>query len=193
MDVRKNDLTNTADREIVITRTFDAPRELVWKAWTNPKHLVNWWGPNGFTATIEKMDVRVGGVWKHVMHGPEGTDYPNSSVFKEIVKPERIVYSHGGGKEGGPGAHFVAIWTFEDLGEQTRLTIRGVFDSPADRDFVVKEYGAIEGGKQTLQRLADYLPKMSASKADLVITRIFDAPRALVWKAWTDPKQVAQW
>jgi uncharacterized protein YndB with AHSA1/START domain len=193
MDARKNDLTNTADREIVITRVFDAPCELVWEAMVNPKHVVHWWGPNGFTATIEKMDVRVGGVWKHVMHGPEGTDYPNSSVFKEIVKPERIVYSHGGGKEGGPGAHFVAIWTFEDLGEQTRLTIRGVFDSPADRDFVVKEYGAIEGGKQTLQRLADYLPKMSASKADLVITRIFDAPRALVWKAWTDPKQVAQW
>jgi uncharacterized protein YndB with AHSA1/START domain len=193
MDARKNDLTNTADREIVITRVFDAPCELVWEAMVNPEHVVHWWGPNGFTTTIEKMDLRVGGVWKHIMHGPDGTDYPNSSVFKEIVKPERIVYSHGGGKEGGPGAHFVAIWTFEDLGEQTRLTMRGVFDSPADRDFVVKEYGAIEGGKQTLQRLADYLPKISASKADLVITRIFDAPRALVWKAWTDPKQIEQW
>ena len=161
MDARSNPVAQTADREIVLTRTFDAPRELVWEAWTNPKHVVNWWGPRGFTTTIEKMDVRPGGVWKHVMHGPDGTDYPNSSVFKEVVKPERLVFSHGGGKQGGPGAHFVATWTFEALaGNKTKVTARMVFDSPTDRDFVVKEYGAIEGGKQTLERLADYLSKM---------------------------------
>ena len=126
----------------------------------NPKHVVNWWGPRGFTTTIEKMDVRPGGVWKHVMHGPDGTDYPNSSVFKEVVKPERIVYSHGGGKKGEPGAHFMATWTFEAMGDKTRVTMRGVFDTAADRDRVVKEYGAIEGGKQTLERFAEYLIKM---------------------------------
>jgi uncharacterized protein YndB with AHSA1/START domain len=82
MDARTNNAaTSTADREILITRTFDAPRELVWEAWTNPKHVTHWWGPNGFTTTIEKMDVRVGGVWKHVMHGPDGTDYPNIKYF----------------------------------------------------------------------------------------------------------------
>ena len=151
--------TNISDREIIISRIFGAPRELVWEAWTNPEHVVQWWGPNGFTTTIEKMDFRVGGVWKHVMHGPDGTDYPNISVFKEIVKPERIVYSHGGGKQGGPGVHFLSTWTFEALGNQTRLTMHGVFDSPADRDLVVKEYGAIEGGKQTLARLAEFLAK----------------------------------
>ena len=93
-------------------------------------------GPRGFTTTIEKMDVRLGGVWKHVMHGPDGTDYPNSSIFKEVVKPERIMFSHGGGKKGGPGAHFTATWTFEALGDKTRVTIRMVFDSAADRDLV---------------------------------------------------------
>ena len=155
-------IADTADREIVISRTFEAPRELVWEAMANPQHVVNWWGPNGFTTTIEKMDFRVGGVWKHVMHGPDGTDYPNSSVFEEIVKPERIVYSHGGGKAGGPAAHFTATWTFEALGKQTRLTMRSVFDTAADRDLVVKEYGAIEGGKQTLARLDAYLAKMPA-------------------------------
>src|SRR5512147_587972 len=139
---RSSPVAETVDREIVITRTFDAPRELVWQAWTDPGHVVNWWGPQGFTTTIEKMDVRPGGVWKHVMHGPDGTDYPNSSVFKEIVKPERIVYSHGGGKRGGRGAHFIATWTFEELGDKTRVTIRMIFDSPGDRDFVVKEYNA---------------------------------------------------
>jgi len=163
MDARTSSpVLETADREIVISCVFDAPRELVWEAWTNPKHVVNWWGPNGFTTTNEKMEVRPGGVWKHVMRGPDGTDYPNSSVFKEVVKPERIVYSHGGGKAGGPGVHFTATWTFEALaGNKTRLTIRQVFDSAADRALIVKEYGAIEGGQQTLGRLAEYLTKMS--------------------------------
>ena len=161
MDARKNSpVAETADREIILTRVFDAPRELVWEAWTDPKHVVNWWGPRGFTTTIEKMDVRPGGVWKHVMHGPDGTDYPNSSVFKEVVKPERIVYSHGGGKKGGPGVHFVATWTFEALGDKTKVTMHAIFPSAADRDFVVKEYGAIEGGKQTLERFAEYLVNM---------------------------------
>lgn len=194
MDARRNsDAASTADREIVITRTFDAPRELVWEAMTNPEHVVNWWGPNGFSTIIEKMDVKVGGVWKHVMHGPDGTDYPNKSVFTEIVKPERIKYSHGGSKKGGPAVQFEATWTFEAVGKQTRVTLHQLFPTAADRDMIVKTYGAIEGGKQTLSRLAGYLPNMEAKKADLVITRILAAPRDLVWKAWTDPKQVAQW
>jgi uncharacterized protein YndB with AHSA1/START domain len=155
--------TNPApDREIVINRVVDAPRELVWRAMTNPKHVVQWWGPRGFTTTIEKMDVRPGGVWKHVMQGPDGTDYPNKSIFTEIVKPYRICFSHGGGKKGGPGANFDATWSFDALETgQTRVTIRMVFPSAMARDKVVKEYGAIEGGKQTLERLSEHLPKMS--------------------------------
>jgi len=157
----KKDATSTADREIVITRIFDAPRELVWEAMTNPKHVVNWWGPNGFSTTVEEMDVRPGGIWKLVMHGPDGTDYPNKSIFTEIVKPARISYSHGGGKKGGPGAQFEATWTFDIVeADKTQVTIRMVFPSTAARDMIVKEYGAIEGGKQTLARLAEYLTKM---------------------------------
>jgi uncharacterized protein YndB with AHSA1/START domain len=154
--------------------------------------VVNWWGPNGFSTTIEKMDFRVGGVWKHVMHGPDGTDYPNKSVFTEIVRPERIRYSHGGGTKGKPGVQFEAAWTFDVVGKQTKVTLHQLFPTAADRDMVVKTYGAIEGGKQTLARLADYLPNMASPKADLVLTRILAAPRAVVWKAWTDPKQIAQ-
>lgn len=159
MDPIKNSSESPiAEREILITRIVDAPRELVWEVWTDPEHVVKWWGPNGFTTTIEKMDVRSGGVWKHIMHGPDGVDYPNSSVFKEVVKPERIVFAHGGGKEGGPGVHFESTWTFDAVdGDKTRVTIRMVFPSAADRERVVTEYGAIEGGKQTLERLAAYL------------------------------------
>ena len=76
-----------ASREIVATRTFDAPRDLVFKMWTDPKHIAQWWGPKGFTTTIYEMDVKPGGVWRFVMHGPVGVDYQNKVVYLEIVKP----------------------------------------------------------------------------------------------------------
>jgi uncharacterized protein YndB with AHSA1/START domain len=145
-----------SDREIVLSRVFNAPRELVWKVWTEPEHVAKWWGPRGFSTTIHEMDVRPGGVWRHTMHGPDGVDYPNKSVFIEVVKPERIVFSHGGGKKGA-GTWFRATWTFEAQGDQTKVTIRMVFPTVAEREHVIKEYGAIEGGKQTLARLSEYL------------------------------------
>lgn len=180
--------TAAADREIVMSRLFDAPREVVWDAFTDPKQVVEWWGPNGFTTTIHEMDVRPGGRWRHTMHGPDGTNYPNASVFKEVVKPERIVYGHGGGKEGGPGVSFEATWTFEAQGDKTLLTGRMVFPTAAAREFVVKEHGAIEGGKQTLARLDQYL-----DKAPVVVERTFNAPANLVWNALTDFDQMKQW
>src|ERR1700752_5075895 len=109
--------TNTADREIVLSRLLNAPRELVFAVWTDPKHIAEWWGPNGFTNTIHEMEVKPGGVWLLTMHGPDGTDYPNKIVYEEIVKPEKLVYSHGSGMEGDPGFH-VTI-TFEAQGEKT--------------------------------------------------------------------------
>lgn len=161
----KNDPdSDTSDREIVLFRIFDAPRELVWRAMSDPQHVVNWWGPRGFSTTTEQFDFRVGGVWKHTMHGPDGTNYPNKSMFKEIVPHERVVYSHGGGRENGPGVSFVATWTFEDAGlGKTKLTVRQRFSSPDQRDFVAKEFGAIEGGKQTLERLAEHLQKIAGA------------------------------
>ena len=156
----RGEIADTSDREIVITRILDAPRELVWEAISNPQHVGHWWGPDGFTDTLEKMDFRVGGVWKHVMHGPDGTDYPNKSTFTGIVKPERIEYSHGSGKKGEPAEQFKATWTFEALGKQTKVTMRALFPTTEARDTTVKNYNAIEGGKQTLARLAGYLPEM---------------------------------
>lgn len=151
------------DREIVITRVFDAPRELVWDAWTDPKQIVQWWGPRGFTTTIDEMDVRAGGNWKQTMHGPDGTDYPNQSTFIEVAKPEKIVYSLQGGEKGGRSIQFEATWTFEALGDQTRLTMRMVFPSAEVREFTVKVHGAIEGGNQTLDRLQEHLAKVAAA------------------------------
>ncbi len=201
MSATKNKLDDTTgDREILISRVFDAPRELVWQAWTDPRHVVHWWGPRGFTTTIEEMDVRPGGEWKHVMRGPDGVNYPNYSVFTEVVKPERIVYSHGGHREGGPEISFVSTWTFDVVAPgKTRLTIRMVFPTADARNLVVKEFGALEGAKQTLARLAEHLaataPSTTAENTarDFVISRTFAAPRELVWKAWTEPKHMAQW
>jgi uncharacterized protein YndB with AHSA1/START domain len=187
-------ISPTADRELVITRIFDAPRELAWQAMTDPAHVVQWWGPRGFTTTIQVMDVRPGGVWTHVMHGPDGTDYPNHSVFQEVVYPERIVYAHGGHGPGGPEADFIATWTFEAIEDnKTRVTMRGVFPSAEARDAVVREYNALEGGKQTLERLAEHLPAMGVAARYIVIERVLDAPPALVFQCWTDPVHMARW
>src|ERR1044071_1331635 len=112
MPVRNAGSTDTKERELVISRLFDAPREMVWAAWTDPKQVVKWWGPNGFTTTIHEMDVRPGGVMRHTMHGPDGTDYPNKSTFLEVKPPELLRYSHGGGKKGERGVAFEATWTF---------------------------------------------------------------------------------
>ena len=184
----------TEDREIVISRVLDAPRELVWQAMTNPRHLVAWWGPNGFTTTVQQMDVWPNGVWTLVMHGPNGVDYPNHSVFQEVVFPERLVFAHGGRGPGGPEAEFIGTWTFEAFeAGKTRVTIRMVFPSAAARDAVVREYGAIEGAEQTLERLAAHLPKMGFTAREIVLERLVDAPAAVVFRCWTDPTQMARW
>jgi len=153
----KNSLDLDSDpRTMIGTRVFDAPRELVWQVWTDPKHLAQWWGPDGFTTTTSAYDARPGGIWRFVMHGPDGRDYQNRITFDEIVKPERIVYHHGGGDDVEP-VQFKVTVTFEDVGGKTKLTMRGVFPSAAERDRVIKEYGADKGMEQTLARLDVYL------------------------------------
>jgi len=149
---------DTADREIVITRLINAPRELVFKVWTDQEHLEKWWGPNGFTTTTSEFDFRPGGVWFHTMHGPDGTDYPNEVYYEEIVPPERITYVHGGGDAPGvDDAQFHATITFEDEDGKTRLTMKSLFKTAKQRNHVVEKYGAIEGGKQHLANLEEYV------------------------------------
>lgn len=175
-----------AARSIVVTRVFDAPRTLVFDAFTDSRHVGRWWGPRGFSLTTESMDVRPGGVWLFVMHGPDGVDYPNKITYLEILKPERLVYDHG--DAGAPG-YFQTTVTFAEQGDQTKLTMRMLFESDAEREKVVKTYNAIEGANQTLDRLGEQLTKMQ----ELITTRIFDAPRDVVFRAWTDPERLKRW
>jgi uncharacterized protein YndB with AHSA1/START domain len=181
-----------AARSLVVSREFVAPRELVWDAFADPSQVAQWWGPRGFSTKIEEMDFRVGGAWRQVMHGPDGTNYPNKSIFKEIAKPARVVYSHAGGREKGPGASFLSTWSFDDLGaSRTRVTIHMMFSSVADREFVVKEFRAEEGGRQTLERLSEHLARTRC--APFVISREFAASRERVWRAWTERERLVQW
>lgn len=143
---------DTSDREIVTTRLINAPRARVWKAFVDPQQVVQWWGPNGFTTTTESMDVKPGGIWKYMMHGPDGRDYPNKIIYDEVVEPEKLVYRHS--DDGGNiDVSFHSTITFEEQDGKTLVTMRGVFESAAERERVDKEYGAVEGAKQTLGRL----------------------------------------
>jgi len=156
--VRTNPSSPTADRELVFTRLLDAPRELVFDAFTRPEHVKQWWGPNGFTNTIHEMDVRPGGRWRHVMHGPDGRDYENDIVFVEVKRPERLAFKHIPGKE--PVSHETTI-DFADKGGRTEVTMRLVFTTASARAKVVTDYRVDEGGRQTLERLAAFLAEAS--------------------------------
>ncbi len=146
-------------RVIAGIRECDAPCELVFSAWTDAKHLAQWWGPDGFTTTTSRFEFRSGGVWRFVMHGPDGRDYQNRVTFDEIVPPERIVYRHGGGEDVEP-VQFKTTVIFEDLGGRTRIVWRHEFPTAAERDRVIKDFGADKGLAQTMARLADYVAKV---------------------------------
>lgn len=155
--------SDTADREIVVERTFDAPRERVWEAWVDPKQVDLWWGPRGFVTTTHEMEVRPGGVRRMTMRGPDGAEYANKSVYKEVVRPERLVYAHSGGDEEGTGVSFVATVTFEDVGGgKTRVVMRSVFPTARMREMVVREFNAIDGARQTLERLGEHVAGRAA-------------------------------
>ena len=152
-------------RSIIGTRVLDAPRALVFSVWTDPKHLAQWWGPNGFTTTTHAFDFRPGGVWRFVMHGPDGRDYQNRITFDKIVPLERIVYRHDNDDDVEP-VQFATTVTFEDLGNgQTLLTWHGTFPSAEERARVIREYGADKGLVETMARLDDYVVTMSSAKS----------------------------
>lgn len=151
---------NESDRELVVTRTFDAPRALVWKAWTDPAHVGQWWGPNGFTTTTYESDVRPGGVWRYMMHGPDGTDYPNLVTFAVVEEPERLEYAHG--TDAANPEMFRTTVFFEEAGGKTTITMRLLFRTREERDRIVEASGAVDGANQTLARLAEYLKTMAA-------------------------------
>jgi uncharacterized protein YndB with AHSA1/START domain len=171
-------------RQIRATRVFDAPRELVFSMWTDAEHLGQWWGPRGFSITTHSIDVRPGGEWRFVMHGPDGTDYRNHIVYVAIDAPSRITYRHVS------GPIFDAEATFEVRGAQTAVTVCMTFESAELRNRVAEEFGAVEGLHQTLERLGE---RVAEHDDTFILTRTFDAPRELVFRAWTETGHLMHW
>ena len=154
----------TADREIVISRVIGAPRELVFEAFTEVRHLSQWWGPDGFTTTTRAFEFRVGGSWDFVMHGPDGTDYQEWISYTEIAPPERIAILHGEYRD-DPNA-FESVLTFAPDGAATRIEMRTLFPTKELRDEAVEKYHAIEGAKQTLGNLAAYVTQIISTRGE---------------------------
>lgn len=146
-------MENTEDRSLRITRTLKVPVEKVWKVWTDPAHIPNWWGPDGFTTTIHIMEISNGGEWKLTLQAPDGTNYPNRSIFTEIVPFEKIAFEHF-------NPHFFTTVLFKAEGEQTQLEWAMVFDSVEIFKTVVKANKADEGLKQNVEKLEKYLSQL---------------------------------
>ncbi len=176
--------------EITMVRLVNAPRELVYQLWTTPEHIAKWWGPNGFTNTIHEMDVKPGGVWRYMMHGPDGTDYPNRIKYL-AVEPGRLEYDHDSDVDNDPNQFHVTV-TFEALGNQTKVTMHSIFASAEVVKMLVEQFGVLEGGMQTLDRLEaqvlDVLPD-----DQLTIIRTVNAPRELVFDVWSKAEHIAKW
>jgi uncharacterized protein YndB with AHSA1/START domain len=182
------------EREIVTVRVIGGPRHLVFRAWTEARHLERWFGPRGFTTTTIAFEFRPGGVWDFRMHGPDGTVYPNWIEWREIVAPERIAYRQGG-HENDPGA-FEGTVTFAERAGGTEITLRTVFNSKAQRDYVAEHYHAVEGARETLERLDGYVGELrSAGNPDAAVRteRVFAADARTIFAAFEQPDRLARW
>lgn len=143
-------LSGASGMEVVNVRVFPQSRDTVFGAFENPDQLARWWGPKGFRSTVKTFDFRAGGVWRMVLHGPDGTDYDNESTFVEVVKPERVVFNHS-----GPVHPYRMTMTFEDVAGQTRLTWRMLSQPNAETD-KLKDFFA-EANEQNFDRLGLHL------------------------------------
>jgi uncharacterized protein YndB with AHSA1/START domain len=173
--LNSNDLTDAqSDRAIVITRIFNAPRELVFKAWTEPTQVAQWWGPRGFTTKVTQLDLRPGGHWHYVMIAPNGKEYPAKGVFREVVPFERIVttdeFDEGFDKvikaDLPQGVMLTAL--FEDLGSKTKLTLHILHESIEDRR-KHEEMGVIPGWNSSFDCLDEFLATAIAASDNLTM------------------------
>ena len=154
----KNYNTFKQEENILIhTRLLDAPRDLVWEVWTNPEHIKEWWGPNGFSLTTKSMHVEPGKIWDFIMHGM-GRDWDNKIEYTEVKKPLLLSYKHSGARS--EDYNFTVTVLFEEVEGKTLLTMKSVFKSKEIIEELNRKVNAIEGGKQNLNRLEDYLNKL---------------------------------
>ncbi|MBS7809237.1 SRPBCC family protein [Variovorax sp. PCZ-1] len=175
---------------ISITRVYDAPVIAVWEAWTVPEEVAQWWGPRGFTLTTHSRDLRTGGHWHYTMHGPDGTDYENTTQYLDVLPMQRMVYDHGGHKDRPPLFRVTALFTERE--GRTQLDMSMAFATP---EIAVEMSGFIRkaGGESTWDRLAEHVEKRTTGKELFVIARSFEASIDRIYNMWTKPEHLAQW
>lgn len=176
--------------ELRITRVYDAPVKLVWDAWTDPKQVAQWWGPRGFSITTHGKDLKPGGFWKYTMHGPDGVDYENKTVYFEVEKYSKLVYDHGGNDD-RPALFRVTVLFSETKGKTTMdmtMTWPNAEAAMEARKFIKQA-----SGNSTWDRLAEYLDQSTTGKDRFVINRSFEASVETVYDMWTNPKHCSKW
>ncbi|MBX3032880.1 MAG: SRPBCC domain-containing protein [Bdellovibrionaceae bacterium] len=176
--------------ELTLSRVYDAPVAAVWDAWTDPEQAAKWWGPRGFTITTHGKELKPGGFWRYTMHGPDGVDYPNKTIYHEVEKHKRLVYDHGGSDDRPP--MFRVTVTFEEIGEQTRMEMTMAFPSPEEA-IQAKKFIKTAGGHSTWDRLAEYLTKEKNEREIFVINRSFKASIDTMFEMWSNPRHVSRW
>jgi len=203
---------NKKGKELIISRIFDAPRELVWKVWTVPDLIMRWWGPEGFTAPVAKIDLRVGGKYLYAMRSPEGKDFWSTGIYRELVPPERIVATDSFADEKGnvvPASHYgmtgdwpselLATMTFEDQKGKTKFTLRHEGLPPGEMTESAKAgwNGSFDKLEKVLaEEKSLWIKTMIVAepgKLEASVVRIFDAPSERLFRAYTDPKLMVQW
>ncbi len=172
--------------EIYISRIYDAPVKMVWEAWTDPKQVGKWWGPRGFTITIHSMDVKTGGSWSYIMHGPDGVDYKNKTQYLEVEKYSRMVYDHGGNDDRPP--LFRVTVDFTEVAGKTKMEMSMAL-ATAEAANEAKKFIKKASGDSTWDRLGEYLSETDR----FLINRSFDAPIDVMFEMWTNPKHVSEW
>ena len=206
----KTTTADARDRELLLVRVFDAPRALVFRAWTDAKMLGQWWGPKGFTCPVCEADARPGGKWRIVMKGPDGGEYPHGGEYIEVVPPEKLVMTNALDGDFHPFGESIWTVTFDEVDGRTTVLTRVLCKTRKDRDAMV-ETGFNQGYGMSLDRLDDILHGRAVdtgatrNPADsmavlaqpgesfMTMTRWFKAPRELVWDAITKPEHFAQW
>lgn len=184
-------MTSASQSNVIsITRLYDAPLAAVWEAWAISEEVAQWWGPRGFTLTTHSRDLRTGGHWHYTMHGPDGTDYENTTQYLEVVPMQRMVYDHGGHHDRPPLFRVTALFTEHD--GRTQLDMSMAFATP---EVAAEMRGFIRqaGGEATWDRLAEYLEKRHTGKEMFFIARSFEAPVDVVYDMWVKPERLAQW
>jgi uncharacterized protein YndB with AHSA1/START domain len=182
--------TSNKSNEIRLTRVYDAPIELVWDAWTDPEQVAQWWGPRGFTITTHGKDLRPGGTWDYTMHGPDGVDYHNKTVYFEVEEHKKLVYDHGGNDDRPPLFRVTVL--FSSSGNKTTMDMTMTLPT-AQQAEQMRKFIKEAGGNATWDRLAENLEKRSSGKECFVINRSFDAPLELMFEMWTNPDHFSKW